>query len=102
MKKIINGKMYNTETAEFIADYNSPHFQNDLNFYEETLYLKKTGEYFLFGKGNPGSPYNERTRCNSWTGSCEIIPISLERAKKWVERNLSADDFQELFGTVEE
>lgn len=46
MKKIINGKMYNTETAEFIDSYESG-YPKDFAYVYEALYRKKTGEFFL-------------------------------------------------------
>ena len=50
MKKIINGKMYNTETAKYCGGYE---FSNcgDFNYVCEELYQKKTGELFLYGEG---------------------------------------------------
>ena len=53
MKKIINGKVYDTEKAKQVAYYSSAGSWRDFQHYEETLYLKKTGEYFLFGEGAP-------------------------------------------------
>ena len=48
MKKIINGKMYNTETAKCLSEWCNGHY-GDLTYVEETLYRKRTGEYFLYG-----------------------------------------------------
>ena len=47
MKKIINGKMYNTETAKYCGGYE---FSNcgDFNYVCEELYQKKTGELYLY------------------------------------------------------
>lgn len=46
MKKIINGKMYNTETAEKLTSWEHS-YRSQVDWYEEMLYKKKTGEYFL-------------------------------------------------------
>ncbi len=48
MKKIINGKRYDTETAKLIGSdgYSNP---SDFNYWSEDLYQKKTGEFFLYG-----------------------------------------------------
>ena len=46
MKKVINGLLYNTETAKEIG-YHSENFPGDFKYVCETLYKKKTGEYFL-------------------------------------------------------
>ena len=47
MKKIINGKMYNTDTAKELAGWSSPGGRGDFSHYEETLYQKRTGEFLL-------------------------------------------------------
>ena len=52
MKKIINGKKYDTNTATKVADYWNGYGASDFNYVSEELYLKNTGEYFLlFGSG---------------------------------------------------
>ena len=51
MKKIINGRKYDTETAKEIGYWSNGYPCSDFNHCEETLYLKKTGEYFLYGEG---------------------------------------------------
>ena len=47
MKKIINGKKYDTETAKWLGDYWNGLGGNDFKKLFETLYQKKTGDYFL-------------------------------------------------------
>ena len=51
MKKIINHKMYNTETAERLASSSNGYGYDDFRYMEEQLYRKKTGEFFLYGEG---------------------------------------------------
>lgn len=97
MKKIINGKKYDTETAKLLANA-----RNEIHFYEEKLYRKKTGEYFLHGYGGPGSCYAEwNSRDNCWRGGEKILPISFEDAKNWAERKLEAKKYKEIFGKPE-
>lgn len=56
MRKIINKKTYNTETAKFIGNKCVGEFgQSD--GYEEKLFQTKSGEYFMQGIGGPESPY---------------------------------------------
>lgn len=102
MKKIINGKMYNTETARLVGEYDSNYPRNDFNWFEEELYRKRTGEFFLYGNGNAMSPYTESCGDNSWCGSQEIIPYTEDEARRWVGKHLDADTYVELFGEVEE
>lgn len=46
MKKIINGKKYDTSTAKYLGEYDFG-YQSSFNWYREELYEKKTGEFFL-------------------------------------------------------
>ena len=97
MRKVINGKRYDTDTA---TSYGSAYYSNctDLYFWEETLYQKRTGEFFLYGEGGAASKYAERIGQNNWSGGARIIPLSLESAQKWVEKYLTAEKYEEIFG----
>lgn len=100
-KKIIDGRMYNTETAKEIASYWNGYSGTDFAQEEETLYLKKTGEYFLYGKGGPWSKYRESCGGN-WTWGSEFIPMSEAEAKRWCMKMLEADEYIAIWGDVEE
>ena len=102
MKKIISGRRYDTETARELASTSSAEGRSDFHWWEETLYRKSTGEYFLYGEGGPASRYAESCGQNQWTGGSRIMPVSLEAAQKWAEDHLDADDYEEIFGAVEE
>ncbi len=99
MKKIINGKKYDTDTAEYLVQYNSVY--GSFEDYKETLYRKRTGEFFLAGKGGPESKYRQRVGNGGWSDGAGIIPLTQEEAKKWVEENAN-DRYEEIFGKVEE
>ena len=101
MKRIIKGKLYNTDTASRIG---SCEFSNPGNFrycFEE-LYRKNNGEFFLCGEGGPLSMYSVQTDTNSWSFGEKISPLTVEEAKKWSEVHLSAETYIELFGEPEE
>lgn len=102
MKKIINGKTYNTETAEMVASYSNGGGWRDFRHYEESLYKKKTGEFFLFGEGGAMTKYSERISDNSWGGGNKIIPLSEDKAKKWMEEYADVEDYIKVFGEPEE
>ena len=97
MNKVINGKRYDTETAQFIGEWANTYNYSDWSYKCEELYRKKTGEFFLYGKGGPMSEYAVPSGNNNWSGSSKIIPLTIDEAKKWVEKNLSADDYEKLF-----
>lgn len=102
MKKVINGKMYNTETANYIASNRSDYYKNDFRYFEEDLYQKKTKEFFLYGYGGAASKYAESLSSGGFIDGEKIIPLSENEAREWVEKNLEADKYTEIFGTCEE
>ena len=101
MKRIISGRRYDTNTAKLIgqASYSN---SRDFTYWHEELYVKRTGEYFLYGQGGPMSKYSQQAGLNEWTGGKEIIPLSLEKAQEWAEKYLDADTYEEVFGQVSE
>ena len=103
MKKIINGRMYNTETAKFIGNYSYLLDSNDFRRFSESLYRKKTGAFFFYGWGGPMTKYAERGEDpNTWGDGEAITPCTEKEAKEWAEEHLSADKYIETFGAVEE
>lgn len=101
MKKIINGKRYDTKTAELVgaASYSN---WTDFEHWTEELYKKRTGEYFLYGAGGPMSKYSRSTGTNEWSGGETIIPLTLKEAQEWAQEHLDADEYEAIFGEVEE
>lgn len=102
MKKIICGKIYNTETAKTVGSYSNGVGSRDFSRLEETLFRKKTGEYFLYGEGGPMTRYAVAVGSNSWTGGARIMPMSYDEAKDWAERHLDPDEYEAEFGEVAE
>ena len=102
MKRIINGKRYDTSSAKKLAEACSKSYsRRDFGFWEEELYLTKSGNYFLHGVGGPASKYAEACGQNNWTGGEKIIPISEEAAKVWAEEHIDGDEYESIFGEVE-
>ena len=102
MKKIIKGKRYDTDTAKLCGSWDNDLGVRDFGYCEESLYRKRSGEFFLFGSGGPMSRYARRAGQNEWTGGEEIIPVDPEKARTWAEEHLEADDFEKIFGEVSE
>ena len=102
MKKIINGKMYDTETAKELGFDQNTGDTRDFRWVCETLYRKRTGEFFLHGQGGPASKYAVSYGSNEWGGGSKIIPLTWEAARKWAEEHLDADEYEDIFGEVAE
>lgn len=101
MKRIIDGKLYNTDTAEFIGEASNTWRVSDYSYYHEELYRTKKGSFFLYGKGNGASKYRSYEGDGFGPGE-KIVPCSVEDAKHWVENHMSPEDYEEVFGAVEE
>lgn len=102
MKKIINGRVYDTEKAKELGTYANYGSWSDFSHLEETLYRKKTGEYFLLGEGGPATKYAKPVDVNSWSGGERIMPMSYDEAREWAEKHLDADEYEAIFGEIVE
>ena len=102
MKKIINGKLYNTDTARQVGTWSNSADCNDLSWVEESLYQKKTGEFFLHGQGGPNTRYAQQLEASHWTSGETISLVSYDSARQWAEDHLTADQYQAVFGEVAE
>ena len=102
MKKIIDGKKYDTETAREVGYWSNNRSYSDFSYCSETLYQKRTGEFFLFGDGGAMSRYAESCGQNEWTGGSHIEPLTYKAAQKWAEEHLDADEYEAIFGEVPE
>lgn len=101
MKKVISGRLYDTSTAKLMGEYQYS-YPNDFHWYREELYQKKTGEYFLYGEGGPLSEYRETVSLNQWSGGEAIKPLSYQEAQHWAEEHLDGDEYESIFGEIDE
>lgn len=97
MKQIINGKRYDTETANIVHEWSNSYTPSDFHYCEETLYLTKKGKWFLHGKGNALSKYSQPVGSNSSTGGSKITPISPSEARVWLETHEGLEALEEYF-----
>lgn len=102
MKKIINGKLYDTETAKELGSWSNMADYGNFSQFTETLFRKKTGELFLYGEGGPMTKYAVAEGSNSWRGGSRIMPLSFPEAREWAEAHLDGDEYEAIFGAVAE
>lgn len=74
MKKIINKREYDTETATPVAKTTYGNF-GDPAGYEEVLYQTPEGLYFLFVRGGATSPYPTE----------DILRLAKAKVNAWLE-----------------
>lgn len=101
MRKVINGRTYNTATSKCIGQWSNGHYTNDFNYCSEDLYKNTKGAYFLHGEGGAMSKYATRSGDNSGWGEA-IIPMTAEEAQAWAEERLSGEEVEAEFGVQQE
>ncbi|MFW8596971.1 hypothetical protein ACOJBZ_02560 [Enterococcus innesii] len=101
MKKIIEGKSYNTETATLIAEFRIGN-RSDAKGIEEEVYQTKKGQYFMYFGGGALTEYREEVSPRNYSDNEDIKLITEKEAKKFAMKHLDADEFEDIFGEVEE
>lgn len=100
MKKVINGKIYNTETAELIGE-DSYSYPGDFHHWEAALYrTPRSHQYFLAGSGGPMSRFAQSVGQNEWSGGSDLIPLSPEDALAWAEAHLKPAIVEHYFADM--
>lgn len=92
MKKIINGKKYDTTTATKIASQTLYYNGNNVSGWN-TIYRKKSGEFFL---------EHQTSGMNCWDLKEYILPLSELEAREMCEELLDGEEYESVFGEVEE
>lgn len=75
MKARINGKRYDTDTADRVCGWDNDKGRNDLYFQKVTLYQKRTGEYFLHGEGGAATAWGWEDKSGARSFGEGISPI---------------------------
>jgi hypothetical protein len=84
MKTILNGKRYDTQTAEALATWDNGHYLGDFHHCCETLYRTTNGAFFLHGEGGALSAYSQECG-NNRGGGADIRPMTREDAFRWAQ-----------------
>ena len=102
MKRIIDGKRYDTETAERVTWVGSRSgiSRSDFTYWDAAIYRTPRGRWFLAGDGGPASIFAESVG-NGTIGGSGIIPISDGESLRYLE-DVGATDALERFFTIEE
>jgi hypothetical protein len=97
MKRVINGKTYNTYTATRIASWSNGLCVSDFSNSVERLYKTNKGAFFLAGQGGAFSRWGDNS--NAGEG---IDAMSEAEALNWCEEhNVDADVIEEHFNIEE-
>ena len=100
MKRVIEGKTYNTESATELVTASSGLSRSDFHHWRETLYRTKSGAYFLSGQGGAMSSWRERCG-DMWGRGSGIRVLTEQEAREWVERHAN-EKYESIFGPAPE
>jgi hypothetical protein len=100
MKKVIEGKTYNTETAELLGTWSNHYGSNDFKHCTEELYKTGKGQFFVYGEGGPMSRWGQ-SYGNSTSGGDGILLLTETEAQGWAEAHLTATEYIKVFGEIE-
>ena len=96
MKKIIDNKRYDTDTADEIASWDNGLGAGDFHDCYEALYRTKNKRFFIHGVGGAATSWS--TSCgNGHTSGEGIRPIDEDEAREWLEHHGETEAIEELF-----
>lgn len=101
MKKIINGKIYNNETAETIYEYWNGLSTDDFRFYMESIHKTKKGTYFHYQFGGAMTEM-AISKGRTTYGSEDLNLMTVEEVKEFLQKEGAVDTYEKEFGAVEE
>ncbi len=103
MKRIIEGRVYNTETASFVCDCSPAGFHRGNFEWEDTgLYRSPRGTFFLAGEGGPLSRWAEPEGHSGKRSGSGIRVLEEIEARELCERHGTEEDWLAAFGEPEE
>ena len=103
MKRIIDGKRYNTETATEVADVSPRGFyRGDFRWEDTDLYRTKNGRWFLAGEGGPMSRWARSAGLNSYSGGEGIHVLDADEARALLEQHGETEEIEKYFSAVVE
>ena len=99
MKAVIDGKKYDTEIAEQIAE-DGYSYSGDFRYWYEVLYRTKKGNFFVAGEGGALTKYAVPVGNNSTSGSERITPLTRQEAFEWCERHGATEAIETHFSDL--
>tara|TARA_R110002153_G_scaffold212997_1_gene365531 strand:- start:324 stop:635 length:312 start_codon:yes stop_codon:yes gene_type:complete len=99
MKKIIEGKIYNTKTATMVCDTGNNLSVSDFGYERSGLYMTKKGAFFCAGRGGAMSSYTSYANGQT-SGSSGCYPVTIEDALTIAERHASSEVIEKFFSDM--
>jgi hypothetical protein len=85
MKKVINGRRWDTEKANLVCEVENG-MPRDLGYVKARLYqTPRSKRYFLAGEGGPMTIFAHAVTEGTLCGGEKIIPLTTEQARNYAE-----------------
>lgn len=101
MRRIVDGKAYDTETAELLAEFRYGYPGED-DHYQESLYRTAGNGFFLACNGAEDSPYALLLREDIARPGADIVPLTDAEVLRWLEDYEYTEVIERVFGTLPE
>lgn len=103
MKKIINNRVFDTDTAQLIKCADHDNITSNEGSCKQNLYRKRTGDYFLCVSGaRADSFHNLRLTDAKHDRERHIYLLTFEQARAWCEAEMTAEEWLENFEPAED
>lgn len=103
MKKVIRNKVYDTDTATLIKQADHPNITNGEGPCKQSLYRKRTGDYFLYVSGATTDTFhNLRIATQTHDREHHIYLLTYDQARAWCEAEMTADEWLKHFSPIED
>lgn len=100
MRKIVNGKIYDTTTAKYMCSVSCNLYGSDFAWHDTSLYRSPKGQWFLAGEGNAYSMWGREGAGGCLPGD-GVRLLSDDQARDILEAEDMDYLIEEYFETVE-
>lgn len=103
MRKVIDGKVFDTDTAKWVCNLHCPLVCTDFAWHDTALYRSPKGRFFLAGEGGAMSMWSQPVGNNGRGGGHGMRLVGDDEAREIMEgANCTDDDFRAAGLSVEE
>jgi len=97
MRKIIDGKRYDTDTAECVHAWDNGRYSSDFRVRKKTLYRTQKGSWFIHHYGGPMTDMAVPVGSSGMGGSSDIEPVTEDDARRFLETHAGVDALEKWF-----
>lgn len=101
MRRIIDGKLYDTSKAVLLGNRTESH-PSDFHYCDESLYRTEKGTYFIAGEGGALSSYaGPIDNHGGRSGGEGLCVVCRDEARHWAEVYLEVEEYMKHFEAEE-